>query len=258
MPSKRKPNTVNATLIIGLILGLSSSLHCIGMCGPIAMVLPLKDRSAFGVFSGVLQYNIGRIFVYSLLGSIIGAIGLTASLFGTLQVVSIITGIAMIVFAWQKHLFSGFTAWNSFNGFLSKGIGTIMGSDSTFKLFLLGALNGLLPCGMIFIALMNAVTAGNPMNGAGAMIAFGLGTLPAMVTVGIAASKMNRSLQQRINTLVPYVLTVVGLLVMLRGMNLNIPYISPSIKATKKIEAVNECTQHNPHQEVKMECCHAK
>jgi sulfite exporter TauE/SafE len=249
---------VNATLIIGLILGLSSSLHCIGMCGPIAMVLPLKDRSAFGVFSGVMQYNIGRIFVYSLLGSIIGAIGFTASLFGTLQVVSIITGIAMIVFAWQKHLFSGFTAWNSYNGFLSKGIGTILGSDSTFKLFLLGALNGLLPCGMIFIALMNAVTAGNPINGASAMIAFGLGTLPAMMIVGIAASKMNRSLQQRINTLVPYVLTIVGLLVVLRGMNLNIPYISPSIKRIKKTEAVKECTKPNPHQEVHMQCCHSK
>lgn len=249
---------MNATLIIGLILGLSSSLHCIGMCGPIAMVLPLKDRSAFGVFSGVMQYNIGRIFVYSLLGSIIGAVGFTASFFGVLQVVSIITGVAMIVFAWQKRLFSGFSAWNSFNGFLSKGIGTIIGSDSTFKLFLLGALNGLLPCGMIFIALMNAVTAGNPMNGAVAMIFFGLGTFPAMVIAGIAASKMNRTLQHRINTLVPYVLTIIGLLVVLRGMNLNIPYISPSITMAKKSETAKNCQKPHSHQEVQMVCCHAK
>ncbi len=247
---------MNSTLLIGLLLGLSSSVHCIGMCGPIAMVLPLKDRSAFSVFTGVLQYNLGRVFVYGLLGSLIGAIGFTASLFGALQIVSIITGIAMIVFAWQKRLFSGFAAWNSFNGFLIKGIGYIMGSDSSFKLLLLGAVNGLLPCGMVFIALMNAVTGGSPLNGAAAMIAFGLGTIPAMMIIGMAASKMNRSFQQRINTFVPYVLTLVGLLVVLRGMNLNIPYISPSIKMAKKTEMTKECKKSNPHQEVQMDCCH--
>jgi sulfite exporter TauE/SafE len=247
---------MNSTLIIGLVLGLSSSLHCIGMCGPIAMVLPLKDRSVFTVFIGVLQYNIGRVFVYSLLGSVIGAIGFTASLFGALQIVSIITGIAMIIFAWQKRLFSGFTAWNSFNGFLTKGIGYIMGTDTSFKLLLLGSVNGLLPCGMVFIALMNAVTGGSPLNGAGAMVAFGLGTMPAMMIVGIAANKMNRSLQLRINAYIPYALTLVGLLVCLRGMNLNIPYISPSMKMAKKTEVSKKCKKSNPHQEVQMECCH--
>ena len=247
---------MNSALIIGLVLGLSSSLHCIGMCGPISMVLPLKDRSVFGVFTGVLQYNIGRVFVYGILGSVIGAIGFTASLFGALQIVSIITGIVMIIFAWQKHLFSGFTAWNSFNGFFSKGIGNIMGSGSPFKLLLLGSVNGLLPCGMVFIALMNAVTGGTPLNGAAAMIAFGLGTVPAMMFVGIAASKMNRSLQQRVNAYVPYILTIVGLLVCLRGMNLNIPYISPSIEMAKKTEVSKKCKKSNPHQEVQMDCCH--
>ena len=247
---------MNSALIIGLVLGLSSSLHCIGMCGPIAMVLPLKDRSVFTVFIGVLQYNIGRVFVYGLLGSVIGAIGFTASLFGALQIVSIMTGIAMIIFAWQKRLFSGFTAWNSFNGFLSKGIGNIMGSDSQFKLLLLGSVNGLLPCGMVFIALMNAVTGGSPLNGASAMVAFGLGTMPAMMIVGIAANKINRSFQQRINAYIPYALTLVGLIVCLRGMNLNIPYISPSMKMAKKTEVSKKYKKSNPHQEVQMECCH--
>ena len=243
-------------LYSALIFGLISSLHCIGMCGPIAMVLPLKDRSAFSVFTGVLQYNIGRVFVYGLLGSVIGAIGFTASLFGALQIVSIITGIAMIIFAWQKRLFSGFAAWNSFNGFLTKGIGYIMGTDTSFKLLLLGSVNGLLPCGMVFIALMNAVTGGSPLNGAAAMVAFGLGTMPAMMIVGIAANKMNRSLQLRINAYVPYALTLVGLLVCLRGMNLNIPYISPSIKMAKKTEVAQECKKPNPQKQVQMDCCH--
>jgi sulfite exporter TauE/SafE len=245
---------MNSSLIIGLVLGLSSSLHCIGMCGPIAMVLPLKDRSLFSVFTGVLQYNIGRVFVYGLLGSVIGAIGFTASLFGALQIISIITGIAMIIFAWQKRLFSGFAVWNSFNGLLSKGIGNILGSDSPFKLLLLGSVNGLLPCGMVFIALMNAVTGGSPWNGASAMVAFGLGTMPAMMIMGIAANKINRSFQQRINAYIPYVLTIVGLLVCLRGMNLNIPYISPAIKMAKKSEVAKECKK--PQKEVQMDCCH--
>jgi sulfite exporter TauE/SafE len=162
----------------------------------------------------------------------------------------------MIIFAWQKRLFSGFTAWNSFNGFLTKGIGYIMGTDTSFKLLLLGSVNGLLPCGMVFIALMNAVTGGSPLNGAGAMVAFGLGTMPAMMIVGIAANKMNRSLQLRINAYIPYALTLVGLLVCLRGMNLNIPYISPSMKMAKKTEVSKKCKKSNPHQEVQMECCH--
>jgi len=73
--------------------------------------------------------------------------------------------------------------------------------------------------------------------------------------IGLTANKMNRTMQQRINAYVPFVLTIVGLLVCLLGMNLNIPLISPSIKMKKKTEIVQDCKKPNPHQEVKMDCC---
>ena len=74
------------------------------------------------------------------------------------------------------------------------------------------------------------------------MLAFGVGTLPAMIAVGFAANKINSTFRQRINVIIPYLLTVVGLLIVLRGMNLDIPYISPKVSTTitdqhtKKIE----------------------
>jgi hypothetical protein len=234
----------------GLVLGLASSLHCVGMCGPVAMAIPVNRTNSFTILSGVLQYNFGRIVSYSWLGFIIGSIGITIETFGFLQWVSIIAGCFMIVYAWRKYLAVHISFGGSkfgLQGFISKNIGKVIGSDIPFKLSLLGMLNGLLPCGMVYIGLINALVAGSPLKSTYAMAAFGTGTLATMIIVGFAVNKMGMQLRNKLTNIVPYMLTLVGILIILRGLNLDIPYISPNIeevhlnKQNQKVDVVMRC-----------------
>lgn len=241
-------------LIAGLVLGITSNFHCLGMCGPIAMAIPVNRKSTWTTLSGILQYNAGRILTYALLGAVVGSIGITVETLGFLQWVSIIAGIFMIIFAWRKwfsRIFSGHFPTFGIQGFVSKSLGNVLAMQTPFKLTLLGMINGLLPCGMVYIGLMNALLAGNPLSSAYAMIAFGVGTIPAMFAVGFAANRISRSVRQKINKVVPFLLTFIGVLIVLRGMNLDIPYISPKVKMTTS-------EKHNELPQLDLSCCKTK
>lgn len=247
---------MNTFVITGLILGLSSSFHCVGMCGPIAMAVPVNRKNNWTILSGVLQYNLGRVLTYAFLGLIAGSIGLTVESFGVLQALSIISGVILILYAWRKWLGKSFQAKMpslDLNGMVSKNMGRILRSQSSFKLPLLGLLNGLLPCGMVYLALMNALLAGNQIMSSMAMISFGLGTLPALIAVGFAAGKITGQMRAKFSASVPYILTVVGVLIILRGMNLGIPLISPKAEMAVNMGK----TEKESKPEMKMECCHS-
>lgn len=236
-------------MLIGFIIGLSSAFHCLGMCGPIAMAVPVNRSSNFSILSGALQYNFGRIAAYSILGFVIGSIGLSFSLLQWLQWLSIAAGLLMIFLAWHKLFSSGRSKLEGkLTQQISRGIGRVIHSHNPFKLIGLGALNGLLPCGMVFIGLTNALIQGSPGAGALAMAFFGLGTLPVMLSVVFFTSKLSGHRRFQFSKVVPYIMTVVGLLVILRGLNLGIPYISPEINV---IEAAG--TAQKSH--VEMVCC---
>lgn len=245
---------MNALLITGFILGLSSSLHCVGMCGPIAMAIPV-DRSNNGrILFGALQYNLGRVVTYSILGAIVGSMGLTLNTFGILQWLSIIAGVFLILFAWRKYLqrfIFGKIPGINFQFGLNKMLGKVIRSKSPVKLLFLGGLNGLLPCGMVFAALLNAILTGEIIQSSLAMAMFGLGTLPAMLAVTFASNKIGTALRGKLSRVVPILLTVVGLLIVLRGMNLNIPYLSPEVKITEYDSTSDDTTKP----EVEMNCC---
>lgn len=238
-------------LLYGFIIGLTSNLHCIGMCGPIALAVPVNRSNNFTIISGILQYNLGRIISYSTLGLIVGSVGLSISSFGFLQWLSIIAGILMIVYAWRKYLrklFGSHIPDIGINSLIGKGLGRIIKSESRMKLFLLGSLNGLLPCGMVYLGLMNALITGNALDSSLAMTAFGIGTLPSMIAVAFAANKISNAFRMKLNRIVPYILTLVGILIILRGMNLDIPYISPRIELVKTADHTEK---------VEMSCCHS-
>ena len=242
-------------ILTGFILGLTSNFHCIGMCGPIAMAIPVNRSSNLHILSGTLQYNGGRVLTYTILGAIVGSIGLTINTMGVLQWLSIIAGIGLILYAWRKYfsnLFSGKLPTFGIQSFLNKGLGKVIKSKSPFKLVLLGGLNGLLPCGMVFAALLNAILTGEIWGSALAMAAFGIGTLPAMMAVTFMANKINSNTRQKMNKAVPYLLTIVGILVILRGMNLNIPFISPNTTVVEQVDAETGETET----QVEMSCCH--
>jgi sulfite exporter TauE/SafE len=237
-------------ILAGLILGITSNLHCVGMCGPIAMAIPVNRSSNWTILGGVLQYNFGRIITYMLLGLLVGSIGISVNTLGILQWISILAGIFLIVYAWRKFFTFRFAAKLPQLGIqqmISKNIGRILKSDLPLKPLFLGMLNGFLPCGMVYIALMNAILGGHPYTSALAMMAFGIGTLPSMIAVGLVANRITNDMRRKMNKVVPYMLTLVGLLIVLRGMNLDIPFISPKV-VEHQIEGVDK-------PQVEMKCC---
>lgn len=250
---------MTALIVTGFILGIGSSLHCMGMCGPIAMALPLDRRSNSTILFGALQYNLGRVVTYAILGIIAGSLGLTINTFGFLQWISIIAGALLILFAW-RHIFQRIPAFHAPSLFVTSKLNQLLGkvirSKNPSKLLFLGGLNGLLPCGMVYAALLNSILAGSPYSSALAMIAFGLGTLPAMIFVSFAAGKITGEHRRKFNSILPYLLTIVGTIIILRGMNLDIPYISPKVEINQKAEGKKESKEKEP--EVTMSCCHSK
>lgn len=243
--------------VIAIVLGLTSSLHCIGMCGPIAMAVPLNRRNNRTILWGLLQYNGGRILTYSLLGLLIGTIGLSIRTLGILQWTSIVSGLVLILFAWRKQLSTRikFQFQQRLTGFIGRSIGKVVRSGSVFRLPLLGALNGLLPCGMVFIALTNAILTGDMWLSALSMAIFGLGTLPAMLLTGFFAHRITGSIRTKFTHLTPYVLSLVGILVVLRGMNLDIPYISPKV-SQHRAAPKTPSTEDHANEELEVSCCH--
>lgn len=237
-----------------ILLGLTANFHCVGMCGPLALAVPVDRKSNVSIISGILQYNLGRIFTYSVFGALVGLIGFSIQFFGFLQWTSIISGILMVLFAWKKWISPSFEEkfpLFGLNKFISKGFGFVLAKNLPLKSLFFGALNGLLPCGMVYLALINAMVAGSSLQSAASMFAYGLGTLPGMVFVAFAAQKINGNMRYQLSRAIPYMLTIVGLLVILRGMNLGIPYLSPKITLkTEHVSAKNEITKG-----VEMTCC---
>lgn len=227
-------------LLSAFLLGLAGSLHCMGMCGPIAMALPLNRKSVGTQLFGLGLYNLGRVLTYSLLGLIFGTIGFSLDLYRFLQFTSIIIGVVMIIIAWRRQLLKHIEFSSSrLQMWISRNMGRLLAFGSPIKLLGIGMLNGLLPCGMIFIALSTAMLAENALGSAITMTAFGLGSLPAMLAVGFLANQFSFSVRQQMNKVFPYVMTVIGLMVILRGANLGIPYLSPKIEQTTQKEHVN-------------------
>lgn len=217
-------------IVAGLILGGLSSFHCVGMCGPLAFSLPVTHMPRHRQILSVTVYNSGRMLTYVLLGLIFGYAGRNLQLAGLQQTFSITTGIIMLVLA-LLYFSNNYTAQPKMINLLQRGINNVMSYALQLKSVrgfgLLGLANGLLPCGMVYLALAGAVNTGSVENSMLFMGMFGLGTFPAMMVIGLVGFRLKLSLRQKIRNLVPYVMSVMGILLVLRGMNLGIPFISP-------------------------------
>lgn len=219
------------------LIGLFGSFHCIGMCGPIALALPVQQNNAFSLITGRVLYNVGRALTYAVIGLVFGLLGQGLSLAGFQQSISIVAGILILLmvllpakFTQQLYLLKpayGFT------GFLKRKFGALLKKKSVFSVFLIGLLNGFLPCGLVYIAVAGAIASGGYMQGALYMFVFGLGTLPIMLAVSLAGNFISLNVRKRINKLIPAFMIVLACLFILRGMNLGIPYISPQLQQTE-------------------------
>ena len=210
------------------MLGLVGSLHCVGMCGAIALALPHYGRGWSAFIAGRLAYNFGRILTYSILGIIFGLIGKTLALAGIQQWLSIGAGIAILLGLLVSTRYTTPPIVRSV-AWLKLNLGQLLRQRSPHALLMLGLLNGLLPCGLVYAACAGAVATGDLVTGVEYMALFGLGTLPLMMGVSLSGRALFGSLRFLLQKLIPISLVIVAFLLILRGMALGIPYVSPDL-----------------------------
>jgi sulfite exporter TauE/SafE len=215
------------------------------MCGPIAMILPIQQAPPAEKLMKTVVYHLGHILVYAILGAIFGMMGKTFQLMGLLQTISIVFGALIIAGVIFPRIFAKFHFINrahiKLNSFVHNTFGKLLKRKSALSLFMLGMMNGLLPCGAVYFALLGSLVYGGLLEGALFMAVFGLGTLPSMATVTYFASNISISLRSKFRKASPVILIIFGGLFIVRGMNLDIPLLSPKVEINKQGETEVSC-----------------
>ena len=230
---------MQTAFISGIVIGFLGSLHCAGMCGPIAMVAYNS-----GSLSKSLVYNSGRILAYGLIGLVFGLLGEGLSLFGVQRSLTIAMGITVVAFA----LYPGFqarlvnTPWNRFvvSPLRKRLNGLLHGSGSSGHA-IVGFLNGLLPCGLVYLAVASGLALVDLGQALMLMLGFGLGTVPMMLGVGWGSMQLKNRVNGTIKFAIPSFAVLLGVLLVLRGLALDIPYLSPVMSFVGLGQGVTVC-----------------
>lgn len=233
-------------LLSALIFGLLGSFHCVGMCGPIAFLLPIDRKNKTKRILQLLSYHTGRLLTYAVLGFIFGLVGKSLNLFGFQQQLSIIIGVLMIVVVLMPtKIFNKYNFSKPIYRLVAKvksAMGKELKSKSPGTFFTIGYLNGLLPCGLVYMAIFGALGSGNAWSGSLYMLVFGLGTVPLMTTAIYVGNFITGTVKKRILKVIPVFVFFIGVLFVLRGLGLGIKYISPSENVTiEEVSADNSC-----------------
>lgn len=219
---------------LAFLTGFLGSLHCIGMCGAIVMALP-KSTGKFGKWLiGRLLYNSGRITTYGILGVIVGILGHGIKIAGFQQWLSIIMGVAILIalffsYSLEQQIVK-IPILDKFFFRLKQNLGKLLAINSHSSLYSIGLLNGLLPCGFVYLGLAGAMNSGCWECGGKYMLLFGLGTLPALLGFSfvmqfIPKNFFNSSLIFR------SMMVIFAFMLITRGLNLGIPFLSPNMNA---------------------------
>lgn len=204
-------------LYTALILGLVSSLHCVGMCGPLVMMLPYSKEARMRVFFETLTYNLGRVLTYAFLGLLFGFLGKGIAFVGFSQVLSVVFGLIFIVLAIKKQ------GLEQLDGFLNRHFAQRMRRlfsrflKNKSGFFALGMLNGLLPCGIVYWAIAASLMTFNPLEGAAYMFIFGIGTMPLMLATVLASRGLHRSAVRRFYKFIPIYQFALGVFLIYRA-----------------------------------------
>ena len=217
------------------------------MCGAIALALPRAGQSGWRYLLGRVLYNLGRISIYTLLGLAAGSFGQSLQLAGLQQSVSICAGVLILLLVllpdYMKGRVAGTLGLSPVLAAIKKQFAYYFQRTSFSALYTTGLLNGLLPCGFVYIALAGALAMPSLLASAGYMALFGLGTFPMMLALSLSGRLVPLNVRRMFNKAVPYVAATMALVFILRGLNLGIPYVSPKVVQT----AGNK---------VEMDCCH--
>lgn len=225
------------------LVGLLGSLHCIGMCGPITMALPVFRNAPATLFTSRILYNAGRTLTYALMGAVIGLLGQGFSLVGAQQWLSIGAGILLILIVFIPSRISArlsiLKPAHHFTAFIKERFGKLLKRQTLPSTFLIGIINGFLPCGLVYVALAGALATGSVVGGVGYMTFFGLGTLPLMFIFSLAGQFISLEVRKKFTRLIPTFIVALGILFILRGMNLGIPFISPKLADKEQLESAD-------------------
>ncbi len=231
-------------LVSAFILGLLGSFHCIGMCGPIAFVLPVDRSNNIKKFFQIFLYHFGRLLAYSSIGLFFGILGKSLNLFGIQQKLSILVGVLMIVlilipnqtlnkYNFSKPIYKGVSK-------VKNALGAALKKKTPDTFLTIGFLNGFLPCGLVYMAVFGAIASGHILEGGLYMFLFGLGTIPLMTIAVYAGNFLKGKARRHIQKAIPVFIVVIGLLFIIRGLGLGIPYLSPK-PVTETVSTNFEC-----------------
>ncbi len=211
-------------VLTALIMGLTGSLHCVGMCSPLAMAVGNMNTRAF--LNRVI-YNAGRIVTYGLLGLAIAGVGLAFPISKFQNLVSVLLGVTLLLagiglLKVNIPILSSavgkltFTLKKLFTRFLSrKHFGSV---------FLLGTLNGILPCGLVWIALTYSFTLQSAMEAFSFMILFGIGTLPVMLGFTSVITQLLQRFNFNFQRITSAMLILSGILLIVRVFIIHLPH----------------------------------
>lgn len=230
---------MNEMLLPALLLGVLGSAHCIGMCGPLALAVPSPRHSLGARLGSAFAMNGGRILSYALIGAGFGLFGRGLQLAGLQQVVSISLGVVIILGLLLPRVFHSIGVGRVAGSFVMRAQGLMakqLRRTSPEGLFFTGMLNGLLPCGMVYLAAAGALAQDGWLQGSLFMVFFGLGTWPALVGLKVSGSYAGPGLRTALRKAAPYAYAIMGVLFILRGLDLDIPYISPDLPQANSVE----------------------
>ncbi len=208
-------------------IGLFGSLHCVGMCGPLVLALPQSAHSRQQRLWRVLLYNGGRLLSYALLGLLIGTLGMGARLAGLQSALSIGLGVLLLIIViWQVPVEQRLGAWPVFGRlqlWVRRQFARYWSQASTVQFFRLGMLNGLLPCGLVYLAIVGSLSMDRLSHSFAYMLLFGAGTLPLMVATVYFGQQSGRALRRKLWRYYPVLLTAVSVWLILRGIRFSLP-----------------------------------
>jgi sulfite exporter TauE/SafE len=219
-------------LLSGVLLGFLGSAHCVGMCGPLALALPRGEAGGWRFLAGRVAYNVGRVAMYTIIGAVMGIAGHGIAIAGFQQAASIAAGIlllgAVVLPGPAARVLARLPGSGRVERLLRDRLGRLVRATTPGGLFLLGVLNGFLPCGFVYVALAAALTMGGVTGAAALMAGFGFGTVPVMFTLSAIGGKIGPAIRARLSRVIPVLAVCLALLFILRGLNLGIPYLSPA------------------------------
>lgn len=231
-------------LISAFLIGFAGSLHCVGMCGPLMVSNVLKQHDFKESIFRWIAYHVGRIFVYSMWGLLFGSVGISIKWFGMQQNISLALGIAILAILLLIKKFPAFET--KIQGFVPyklmvKRLYPKSAGSSIYSSFVGGLLNGMLPCGLVYVALAGATAMQDSVQGAIFMVVFGLGTLPMLLFVMIIGARLQFAVRKHLAKWYPIMIGLMAIMLIIRGLNLG-NIFSPALM--KNNSANIQCATH--------------